>query len=135
MKKHAATLLILTLVAMSGMLNAQTIKAQVPFDFMAKGQSMPAGECTVQATGSSQTILLVTCGKQHVMIAPNASETLNPSEATSLLFHKYGGRYFLAGVTREGENRGYEIPATKIEKELRAQNIAESNVTLLAYAK
>jgi hypothetical protein len=136
MKKHFVTLLILTLVALPGLLSAQTlVKAQVPFDFVAKGQSMPAGECTISAASQAQAVLLVNCGDKHVFLGASASESLNASARTSVLFHKYGNRYFLAGINREGENRGYEIPATKAEKELTARNATTSNVTLLASAK
>jgi len=138
MKKHVVTLLILTLVALPGLLSAQTrtvIKAQVPFDFVAKGKTMPAGECTIEARGDGQTVLSINSGNQHLFAIPNASESRNPSENTSLVFHKYGDRYFLAAINRQGENRGYKLPAGKLEKELRAQNVAANDVTLLASAK
>lgn len=44
-KKHTATLLILMLVGLTGLVHAQMdtkIKAQVPFNFVANGKTMPA---------------------------------------------------------------------------------------------
>ena len=137
MKKHAITLLILALVALPGLASARTgtvITAQVPFDFVAKGQAMAGGSCSVAVTGNSSTILLISCGKQHVYALPMASQSARPSENTSLLFRRYGDRYFFAGVKQEGESRGYEIPASKLERELRAQNVTESDVTIVAAA-
>jgi hypothetical protein len=137
MKKHAITLLILTM-ALSGMLFAQSrtlLKADVPFDFVVNGTTMPAGSCTVSGPGDALTILWINSGSERTHIAPNSSESVRPYETTSLLFHKYGDRYFLSGITREGERRGYELPMGRLEKELRAQNVVETDVTLLAMAK
>ena len=137
MKKHAITLLVLALVALPGLASARTgsvITAQVPFDFVAKGQAMAAGSCSIAVTGNSGAILLITCGNKHVYALPMASESARPSENTSLLFRRYGDRYFFAGVKQEGESRGYEIPASKLERELRAQNVTESDVTIVAAA-
>jgi len=138
MKKHAATLLILTIVALTGLVNAQTramIKAEVPFEFVANGKTMPAGSCTIQAGGDGQAILSIKSGSAHLFVAPNSTESLNPSENTTLVFHKYGDRYFLASINRAGEQRGYELPVGKLEKELRAQNTVKSDVVLVASAK
>jgi len=136
MKKHAATLLILMLVALTGLVNAQTrIKAQVPFDYVVKDKTLPAGECTIQVKGDGITVLWIASGGEGLFVHPNASQSAKPSAQTTLLFRRYGDRYFLAGIRRQGEDRGYEFPVSRLEGELRAQNIAEKIVTLLASAK
>jgi len=138
MKKHAITLLILALVALPGLVNAQsrrTIKADVPFDFVANGKTMPAGECTIVVRGDSQKILWISAGDQHLFAMPHSTESLNPSDETKLVFNVYGDRYFLSEISTEGESRGYELPVGKLEKELRAQNVTKSEVTLVASAK
>jgi hypothetical protein len=136
MKKHAAALLILTLVGLTGLVNAQVlqpkISAQVPFEFTANGKVMPAGECTITAGGDGSKVLWITSGSATVGAITNASQSLNPSKKTGLVFHRYGDRYFLAGISREGEARGYEFPMGKLEHELQAQNVTKSDVTLLA---
>ena len=53
-KKHTATLLILMVLGLTGLVHAQMhtmIKAQVPFNFVANGETMPAGECTIAING------------------------------------------------------------------------------------
>jgi len=138
MKRQAAALLMLTMVALPGLVNAQikkVIKAEVPFEFVANGKTMPAGACTVEVDGSGQTILLISSGNQRLFVAPNATRSMNPSEKTSLVFHRYGDRYFLAAINREGQTNGYELTASGVEKELRAQNVSENDVTLLVAAK
>ena len=50
-KKHNATLLILMLVGLTGLVQAQMstrFKAQVPFDFVANGKTMPAASAPSQ---------------------------------------------------------------------------------------
>jgi hypothetical protein len=139
-KKHAATstLLILMLVGLTGLLNAQKatrIEAQVPFDFVANSKTVPAGECTIAVVVSSgQTLLLISSGKQHVFAVPNADESPKASQETALVFRQYGDRYFLAGIKVEGRI-GYQLPKSKLEGELRARNVAEEVFTLLASAK
>ena len=137
MKKSAATLLILMLVGLTGLVNAQTnrIKAQVPFDFVVNGKTMPAGECTIEVTGIDRHVLWIASGDEHLFVLPLASESLNSSSKTSLVFHRYGDRYFLENINREGATRGYQLPASKLEGELRARNTAEQILTLLASAE
>ena len=135
-KKHTATLLILMFVGLTGLVHAQmytTIKAQVPFNFVANGKTMPAGECTIQFMVGGQTTLSITSGKQHAFAYPIAGESSNGSKKTALVFHRYGDRYFLARIKRAGRI-GYELPASKLEREseLRAGNAAEEVFTLLA---
>jgi hypothetical protein len=133
-KKHTATLLILMVLGLTGLVHAQrytTIKAQVPFNFVANGETMPAGECTVRLIVNGQTTLSISSGKQHTFAFPIVEESPNGSNKTTLVFHRYGDRYFLARIKRAGRI-GYELPATKLESELRAGNVAEEVFTLLA---
>lgn len=135
MKKHAATLLILTLLAVPGFVNAQSrqiIKAQVPFEFIVNGSIMPAGECTVQAQGNGQTYLVVSTAGHNVIVLPIPTESSAVSSKATLVFHRYGDRYFLSSISREGSSQGYGLRAGKAEQELRAQKTAESDVTLVA---
>jgi hypothetical protein len=137
MKKHSATLLILMLAVLTGLASAQskTIKADVPFDYVVNGKTMLAGESAIRAEGDGQTVLWIASENARMFVLPNSTESRTPSDKTKLVFHKYGDRYFLASIEREGEVRGYELPASKLEAELRAQNVAEKDVVLLASAE
>jgi hypothetical protein len=138
MKNHAATLLILTMAGLTGLASAQsgtTIIAQVPFNYIVNGKAMPAGESRVRVENNGQAYLWITSEQRSAFAMPNIDESAKPAEKTSLVFHKYGDRYFLAGLKREGQNRSYELPAGSLEKELRASNIDERDVTLVASLK
>jgi len=138
MKKHAATLLILLLVALTGLGNAQTIttmiRAQVPFDFIVNGKTMPAGECTIIAENDGTRVLWVASGDERAYVLPTSTQSRDASTETNLVFRKYGDRYFLARINREGSSFGYKLPASKLEREL-ARNNTEKVVALLAFAK
>ena len=137
-REQAATLFILMLVGLTGLVNAQTsarIKAQVPFEFVANGKTMPAGECRIAVDVSNGlTVLSLSSGKQHVFALPNADASPDASKETALVFQQYGDRYFLAGIKHEG-GIGYDLPASGLEGELRARNTAEKVFTILASAK
>ena len=139
MKKHAATILILMLVGLTGLVNAQavraTIRADVPFDFIASGKTMPAGEYKINVTGDGPTILVIGTQRQSVYALPHMTASLKNAEGTTLVFHRYGDRRFLAAVTLEGDKIGYELPESKVEAELQAKNMAESDETLVALNK
>jgi hypothetical protein len=102
-KKHTATLLILMFVGLTGLVHARmytTIKAQVPFNFVANGETMPAGECTIRFMVNGQTTLSISSGKQHTFAFPIVGQSSNGSKKTALVFHRYGDRYFLARIKR-----------------------------------
>jgi len=136
MKKRAATLLILMLAGLTGLVNAQVIRpritAQIPFEFVANGKTMPAGECTVTIEGDGPKILWIRSGNKNLAAIPQATQSPNTSEKTVLVFHRYGDRYFLATISLQGASRGYEFPVNRLESELQAQNVPETNITLLA---
>jgi len=138
MKKHlATTLLILMLVALTGLGNAQTrsmIKAQIPFDFSVNGRIMPAGECTISIEDDGLRILWIASGDEHAYVLPTPTQSRDASTDTTLVFRQYGDRYFLAKINREGSSSGYELTTSRVEREL-ARNTTGKVVTLLASAK
>ncbi len=134
--KHAA-LLLMTLVGLTGLVSAQTsttIKSQVPFDFVANGKTMPAGECTIAVDVNGRTLLSISSGEQHTVAFPIADESPRARKKTALVFHHYGKRYFLAAIEHEG-GTGYQLPASRPERELLARNVRWQVLTLLASAK
>lgn len=136
-KKHNATLLILMLVGLTGLVQAQMstlFKAQVPFDFVANGKTMPAGECTIAVDVNGRTLLSISSGEQHAIAFPIADESPRARKKTALVFHHYGNRYFLVAIEHEG-GTGYQLPASRSERELLARNVPWQVFTLLASAK
>jgi hypothetical protein len=120
-----------------GAANAQlttTFKAQVPFDFVVNGKTMAAGECTIAIDVNGRTLLSISNGKHHIYAFPIAAKSPNAAKNTALVFHRYGDRFFLADIKREN-GTGYQLPASRLEDELRVQNVTGEVLTLLASAK
>src|ERR1700690_4642706 len=81
MKKHAAALLILMLAGLTGLVNAQTratVIAEVPFNYIASGKTMPAGECRVRVENNGQAILWITSEGQTAVALPIMDESSEP---------------------------------------------------------
>ncbi|MGA9353173.1 MAG: hypothetical protein WBV46_05740 [Terriglobales bacterium] len=138
MKKHTATIIILMLAVLTGLVNAQTgtmVITQVPFNYVANGRTMPAGEVRAKVENNGQLYLSIVSGDQRIFALLQTNESAKPAEASSLVFHKYGNRYFLASVTTRGQKVSYELPVVSLEKELRASSVDEKDVTLVASLK
>jgi hypothetical protein len=138
MKRSITTLLsALGLWLATGCVYAQEIKvtANVPFDFVIQNATLPSGSYSIANIGSSASKALVVrnseSGKSLVLM-PNSAESLNASETTKLVFHRYGSHYFLAQVWIQGEREGREIRTTRKEAELASNRMPEQEVIVLA---
>jgi hypothetical protein len=115
--------------------NGTGFAVQVPFEFMVGNKIVPAGEYTFQSANTwSQTLLIRKKSGNINMFSPSAiGENSKTAGSDGLLFHKYGDRYFLWAVEVKGSRTVYEVPETKAEAELRAQNLPETvEATLVA---
>ena len=140
--KQAKWLVVVTLVVLSGMAAAQLIGsskivAQVPFEFMVANKTVPAGEYVVQAFTMDGNTLVIRNTEAKVGLVSNSSQTEGKQEASNyaLVFKHYGNRYFLSGIKLQGSNITYRLPESKVEAELRAQNVSATEETLLASLK
>jgi len=137
--KHANWLVAVVLVVLSGMAAAQLdsdsrIVAQVPFQFVAANQIVPAGKCVVRiATMDGKTMMISNEGsKVSLFSASSLTEDKQLASHYALVFKQYGDRYFLSEIKIEGSKIGYSFPESKAEAELRAQNVSATQETLLA---
>ncbi len=140
--KHAKWLVVVTLVVLSGMAAAQLIGstkvvAQVPFEFMVANKIVPAGECVVEAATMDGKTLVIRNTEAKVALLSSSSQADGKQEAShyALVFKHYGNRYFLSGIKLQGSNITYRLPESKVEAELRAQNVSATEETLLASLK
>ena len=114
--------------------SSQMLMVKVPFDFTVGKVSLPAGSYSVSWIGSIQTHLQLTNkdGKEGVIERINPVG-LNPgqvSEATKLIFHRYGDQYFLAQFWNLGSETGYELPRSKAEREI-GRHVAQPKTEIL----
>jgi hypothetical protein len=132
----ALTLTLLPLLAAAQMRSNDKLVANVPFQFKAGEKAVPAGECIVQsATMGGRTLAILNVAAKTSTLVPAMPE--EPNEAAgryTLVFHKYGDRYFLTGI-RQGGKTIDRLPESGAEAELRAQNVAVTEEVLLASLK
>jgi hypothetical protein len=135
MKKQQLFPLLAVLVLLAaGSLQAQTrgVKANIPFDFTAGGMTLPAGEYKITTmTDAGSTLLVAGTRSNKGFVRSEAVETIRAATSTKLVFHCYGNHYFLYQIWVEGENRGRELPSTRLEQEM-ASNAQPTLVAVLA---
>ena len=137
--KHANWLVVVTLVVLSGLAAAQLIGrtgvvAQVPFEFMVANKIVPAGEYEVQAITTDGRTLVIRNAEANVGLFSSSSQAEGKQNASNyaLVFKHYGDRYFLSGIKLQGSKITYRLPESKVEAELRAQNVSATEETLRA---
>jgi hypothetical protein len=120
----AVTVLMFTAIAASAG-NMPRVRADVPFEFYAGDQLLPAGtyvfEMVAMGRGAitGSTILVRTRDNSIAFYLPARPGRPREADLSSrVVFHKYGDKYFLAEVNQP--ELGTELPKNKIEKELLA---------------
>ncbi len=123
----------LLLAAASAYTQTGVVKANVPFNFIVDQVTLPAGEYIVQRLSPGARAMTIQSPDRKLakMVLANACESVNAAEKTKLVFHNYGGQYFLAQIWRAGDNRGQELPGTRRESEV-AMDYPGRNVVVLA---
>ena len=140
--RYAKWISVLMLTLIPAMAAAQMpvtdrVTAQVPFTFVVANQVIPLGQCTIQRADPSGHALLVRSPGAKVTLFATASltEEKNVSGPYTLVFHKYGMRYFLAAVKVENSRQVYRVTPGSYENEALAQNGPATEEILFASAK
>lgn len=140
--KYAKRMLGLALIALpilgvAQMASSTSIVGQVPFPFMVGNKHVPAGQCMIEpATDGARTLVIRNVAAKVNLFTPaTPTQAKKASGSYALVFHKYGDRAFLTGIKLAGDRTIYQIPESRAEAELRAQNVTATEETLLASAK
>jgi hypothetical protein len=111
------------------------LHAMIPFDFIVRGKSFPAGKYEVRRTNDSPETLEI----QNVKTRETAMFNTDPVEArktpgnAKLVFHRYGDDYFLSQVWTPGDDTGRElVPSHKERHELARINTPPETVAIAA---
>ncbi len=139
MKKRA--FVIASVLALSIMAAAQVALAQdsmvvnIPFAFVAGNAALPAGEYLVQSPERGSAVILVNrmIPDASVALVTMPTSARDPQSASKLVFTRYGDRYFLSKIWKEGYSQGKQLSKSPREKELtRVASIDKAEVTLVA---
>jgi hypothetical protein len=125
MKKHYLRMLM-AVVGVAGLAaateaqNVDHLKVQIPYGFVAHGQTFPAGEYEVSRASDQDPIVLVLRNFQnHEAVVVLTSEMKDtPSNKSSVSFEKVGGQLFLSEI--QTLDHLFKIPVTH-EEMLQAQ--------------
>jgi len=115
-----------------------TIRATIPFDFIVKGKTLPAGNYEIKRFSDSPEGLIirnVNDKRDHVMFETEPVETMEIPNGSEIVFHRYGDNYFLSEVFTAGEETGQELTPTRAERRLRsdmASNKANAETVAVA---
>lgn len=102
---------------------AQTgIKVNVPFDFIAAGKTMPAGQYKVTPVFNKDNVAWQIFNAQgSVMMLTNSIESPQVAHRASLVFTQAGGHYSLVQIW-SAQHSGREVPLANTKQNLVAEN-------------
>jgi hypothetical protein len=132
-----AGMMVLTAIAFTRVAQAQEpVVVNIPFDFVAGNTQMPAGEYSVKTSGPTKALILVARNGStaSAFMNTNAAVASEPKTESTLIFNRYGDRYFLSQVWTVGNACGRQLLKSTREKEM-AQTAKLENqgqVTLVA---
>jgi hypothetical protein len=123
----------LLLVASGAQAQETHVKANIPFDFVAGNQILPAGEYMVASEGPTNQAIVIRSvdRKTAILSVTNSCSSSRPSDTSKLVFHRLAGRYFLSQVWVQGNTAGRQVPRSKAEIEM-AKNNEKSEPFVLA---
>jgi len=111
------TIAAAALVVAAGVAQAQTIKVEVPFSFLAGGTVMPAGEYRVNArysNGGIRVVQLTNTDMRHSTLAmPFQTKAPKPGSPEASLTFECGGAHCTLVQLAPGNGQAYKFPSPK----------------------
>jgi hypothetical protein len=138
MKRTTAIALItMANFALAGTSFAQSngVRATVPFDFTVGSKLLPSGTYTIQTNSTSPNVIMIRSHDKPLATLSLVHQDSNKSpNGGKLLFHKYGGQYFLSEILCDQAGMNVELPPSKTEKraQLQQATLQSSSQTVVA---
>jgi hypothetical protein len=117
-----AVLAVAALVAAPKAMAGDTVKVQVPFQFVLAGQTLPGGDYRFEIDETARVVHVYSPESRHLMTAlcqtaPSAGREIG------LVFHKHAGQRFLKAVTT-GHGFDVTLPEVRAERAAEASDAA-----------
>ncbi len=131
-------LAVLPTIAVAQLKPTDRVVAKVPYTFVVANTVVPLGECIIQRADSTSGLLTIRSASAGVNVIATGFATEGktaPAGQYSLVFHKYGSRYFLAGLKVQGSTMVYWFTPSQFERELLDQNVQGKEEIRLASAR
>ena len=123
MRKHAfrlfftVSLSILLAVTSTGANSGINLRATIPFDFILRDETLPAGTYTFAATSTNDLFIIRgQDSSRGIFFMTSAAFTKSNPGSAKLIFRKYDNQYFLAGMSAYDAN--YEVNKSSKERQL-----------------
>ena len=135
MKKLFVVMAIGSLLALSLVAGAQAqepgvpVRASIPFDFMVRGRTFPAGNYEIERVTQDPSGLVirnVNNKHEHIVFETEPMQDRKISSHNVLVFNRYGDDYFLSEVVTAGEQTGRELAPSHAERTLRREMMAKN---------
>jgi hypothetical protein len=122
-------------VAAAGTVSAQsvTLRAKIPFSFVVRGQTLPAGEYAMLPENGPYVIVIQ--GIDHraavgAVVYATSGRSFR-KQTPRLVFNVYGNQYFLSQIWSSGD-QGSQLPMSRSERELVAHRHVPSQSVVAA---
>jgi hypothetical protein len=137
MRTLKSVAIAITLVALATPAFAQPngLRVNIPFEFRAADALLPAGTYHIAIDAVSNRIAVRSQGDASgILVCTHMGGRLGSEEQSSLLFHRYGNKYFLRLISTAGRSQGFALPRSSAEREV-AKNSNRFTVALLPHSK
>ena len=133
----AIALLAIANFAMAGTSFAQSngVQATVPFDFTVGNKLFPSGTYTIKPESTNPNVIVIRSHDKPIAALSLVHQDGNKSpNGGKLLFHKYGGQYFLTEILCDRADMNVELSTSKAEKraQLQQATLESSSQTAVA---
>ena len=130
MKRFLLLVVMSSLLAVvGGTARAQVVDpivADIPFDFIVRGTTLPAGHYTVKRFGSNPEVMEVLGDDNHrtpVLFMVESAQVSKEPHRSELIFNRVGDQYFLSEVFEAGDRTGVEVPRSRTERRLEKEGV------------
>ena len=143
MKKAYTMIALAVLVgSMAVAANAQNsgrrlLVANIPFQFNVGDTTLPSGEYTISQTNPASDCAVLQIKMKnggHSMLVQMSSIVGKTADASTLIFNRYGNKYFFAQAWIDGDSEGLNAPGSRAEratrKEMAALGVRRETVAL-----
>jgi len=108
-------------------------QVNIPFAFQMANETLPAGTYRIDLE-SSHVVLLRGPDKASGFLVMNTANKVHPADHGSIVFDRYGDKYYLRQIWTKGETNGLECPKSRAEKNaVVAQNKEAATSVELAF--
>jgi hypothetical protein len=125
MKKVLMIVLTLSLFAIGRATHARaqvvdTIVADVPFGFIVRDNTLPAGSYTIRRLDSQPGVMEIrdADGERVLVFLTGSAQAAKEPKQTELIFDRVGDQYFLSEIFEGGNSTGAEVRKSRAERSL-----------------